>query len=52
MLNFATLYILRMGFKEHKQFKLSEISQEILSYWEEEAIFEKSISSREGQAIT
>ena len=39
-----------MGFKEHKQFKLSEISQEILSYWEEEAIFEKSISSREGQA--
>ena len=49
MLNFATLYILRMGFKEHKQFKLSKISQEILSYWEEEAIFEKSISSREGQ---
>jgi isoleucyl-tRNA synthetase len=38
-----------MGFKEHKQFKLSEVSQEILSYWEEEAIFEKSISSREGQ---
>tara|TARA_B100000767_G_scaffold209696_1_gene196671 strand:+ start:13235 stop:16636 length:3402 start_codon:yes stop_codon:yes gene_type:complete len=38
-----------MGFKEHKQFKLSAISQEILSYWEKESIFEKSITSREGQ---
>ena len=38
-----------MGFKEHKQLKLSAISQEILSYWEEESIFEKSITSREGQ---
>ena len=38
-----------MGFKEHKQLKLSAVSQEILSYWEEESIFEKSITSREGQ---
>ena len=38
-----------MGFKEHKQPKLSAVSQEILSYWEEESIFEKSITSREGQ---
>ena len=38
-----------MGFKEHKQFKLSEVSQEILSYWEKESIFDKSITSREGQ---
>jgi isoleucyl-tRNA synthetase len=38
-----------MGFKEHKQLKLSTVSQEILSYWEEEAIFEKSITSREGK---
>ncbi len=38
-----------MGFKERKQLKLSEVSQEILSYWEEASIFEKSITSREGQ---
>ena len=38
-----------MGFKEHKQLKLSTVSQEILSYWEEASIFEKSITSREGQ---
>ena len=38
-----------MGFKEHKQLKLSAVSQEILSYWEEASIFEKSITSREGQ---
>ena len=38
-----------MGFKEHKHFKLSAVSQEILSYWEKEAIFEKSVTSREGQ---
>jgi len=38
-----------MGFKEHKQLKLSAVSQEILSYWEEKSIFEKSITSREGQ---
>ena len=43
------LYIFPMGFKEHKQFKLSEVSQEILSYWEKESIFDKSITSREGQ---
>ena len=30
-----------MGFKEHKQLKLSAVSQEILSYWEEKSIFEK-----------
>jgi len=38
-----------MGFKERKQLKLSEVSQDILSYWEEASIFEKSITSREGQ---
>ena len=43
------LYIFPMDFKEHKQFKLSEVSQEILSYWEKESIFDKSITSREGQ---
>ena len=48
-LNFATLHTFPMGFKEHKQLKLSAVSQEILSYWEEASIFEKSITSREGQ---
>ena len=38
-----------MGFKEHKHFKLSAVSQEILYYWEKEAIFEKSVTSHEGQ---
>ena len=39
-----------MGFKEHKQLKLSTVSREILSYWEEKSIFEKSVMSREGQS--
>ena len=39
-----------MGFKEHKQLNLAATAQEILSFWEEESIFEKSISTREGQA--
>ena len=38
-----------MGFKEHKQLNLAAIAQEILSFWEEESIFEKSVSTREGQ---
>ncbi len=39
-----------MGFKEHKQLNLAATDQEILSFWEEESIFEKSVSTREGQA--
>ena len=39
-----------MGFKEHKQLNLAATAQEILSFWEEESIFEKSVSTREGQA--
>ena len=38
-----------MGFKEHKQLNLVATAQEILSFWEEESIFEKSVSKREGQ---
>ena len=49
MLNFAALEQHPMGFKEHKQLNLSATAQDILSFWEEESIFEKSISTREGQ---
>ena len=38
-----------MGFKEHKQLNLAATAQEILSFWEEESVFEKSVSTREGQ---
>lgn len=38
-----------MGFKEHKQLNLASTAQEILSFWEKESIFEKSVSTREGQ---
>ncbi len=36
------------NFNEYKQLDLSKIGEEILSYWKSEAIFEKSISEREG----
>ena len=38
-----------MGFKEHKQLDLAATAQEILAFWQKEAIFEKSVSAREGQ---
>lgn len=38
-----------MGFKEHKQLNLSTTAKEILAFWKEESIFEKSIETREGQ---
>ncbi len=38
-----------MGFKEHKQLNLATTAQEILSFWEKESIFKKSVSTREGQ---
>lgn len=40
-----------MGFKEYKQTKLSDITQKVLSYWEDNSIFEKSITSREGKPL-
>ena len=36
-----------MAFKDYKQLKLNTIASEILTFWEREKIFEKSISSNE-----
>ncbi len=36
-------------FPEYKGLDLPDIAQKILQYWEKHAIFEKSISPREGQ---
>ena len=36
-------------FPEYKGLDLPNIGEEILSYWEENNIFEKSVSTREGQ---
>ncbi|MES2794758.1 MAG: class I tRNA ligase family protein [Bacteroidota bacterium] len=38
-----------MNFKEYKQVDYAQIADEILSFWEDENIFEKSISTREGK---
>lgn len=40
---------LRMGYPEYKQLNLPLIGEDILSLWEEEKTFEKSITSREGK---
>jgi len=39
----------RMKFTEYKGLDLPKVAEEILEYWEENSIFEKSISSREGK---
>ena len=36
-----------MAFKDYKQLELNTIASEILTFWETEKIFEKSISSNE-----
>ena len=38
-----------MNFKEYKQVDYAQIAQEVASFWENESIFEKSISSRAGK---
>ncbi len=38
-----------MKFAEYDQLDLPKIASEILAYWKEHAIFEKSVSSREGK---
>ncbi|MBL4869354.1 MAG: isoleucine--tRNA ligase [Robiginitomaculum sp.] len=38
-----------MKFTEYKGLDLPKVAEEILDYWEEHAIFEKSITSREGK---
>lgn len=37
------------NFPEHKSFDLSKTAEEILSFWKENNIFDKSITSREGK---
>ena len=37
-----------MAFKEYKGLNLSDFSKEILQYWDQNKIFDKSISTREG----
>ena len=37
-----------MSFKERKELNLAQTANDILSFWEEESIFEKSVSCREG----
>tara|TARA_B110000240_G_scaffold96975_1_gene109788 strand:- start:221 stop:442 length:222 start_codon:yes stop_codon:yes gene_type:complete len=37
-----------MVFPDYNKLNLSKIGEEILSYWDENNIFEKSISAREG----
>ncbi len=38
-----------MNFPEYKGLDLPKVSEDILTYWQNNAIFEKSITSREGQ---
>ena len=38
-----------MKFAEYKKFDLSQINKEVLKYWLENKIFEKSVDEREGQ---
>ncbi len=38
-----------MKFAEYKGLDLPKVAEEILNYWKENAIFEKSVSSREGK---
>ncbi|MFM6949347.1 MAG: isoleucine--tRNA ligase [Aquirufa sp.] len=38
-----------MNFKEYKNLDYAQVADEVLSFWKENEIFEKSISSREGK---
>ena len=38
-----------MKFEEYKGLNLPQVAEEVLSYWKEKDIFEKSVSSREGK---
>ena len=37
-----------MSFTEYKGMNLPKVAEEVLKYWEENDIFEKSVSEREG----
>ncbi|MEL0263178.1 MAG: class I tRNA ligase family protein, partial [Flavobacteriaceae bacterium] len=39
-----------MAFKEYKGLNLSATAQEVLDFWNREAIFQKTITNREGNA--
>lgn len=39
-----------MNFKEYKSLDLPQVAEEILKYWQENSVFEKSIEQREGAA--
>ncbi|WP_242083979.1 isoleucine--tRNA ligase [Aestuariivivens sediminis] len=41
--------IYQMNFPEYKGLDLPKVAEDILNYWQDNAIFEKSITSREGQ---
>ena len=38
------------GFPEYKGLDLPKVAEEILNYWQEHNIFEKSVTTREGSA--
>lgn len=40
--------ILKMGYKEYKGLEYAKIADEILNFWKENQIFEKSVSEKEG----
>ena len=41
--------VIRMKFAEYKGLDLPKVAEEILEYWKENRIFEKSVSTREGK---
>ena len=43
------LEVIRMKFAEYKGLNLPKVAEEILEYWKENQIFEKSVSTREGR---
>ncbi len=38
-----------MKYKEHKELNFAKVGEEMLTFWKEEKIFEKSVSNREGK---
>ena len=38
-----------MKYKEYKELNFAKVAEEILTFWKQEKIFEKSVSNREGK---
>jgi isoleucyl-tRNA synthetase len=38
-----------MNFKEYKNLDYAQVADEILQFWQEQKVFEKSVEIREGQ---